>query len=734
MIFFLLIAGLSIYVWSLINVNPKELLPHSIDVTDIPISGHSRTMNPNQPDKDPSPPISDEMDITKMIDDVLRLRSQCKHFTYELPKSAMDFFGREDNIEELVSRLVTNSVQLLNINGPLGCGKSQLAIRLGYRLIEESLSVSYIDVSDRNFEQFRDNMRDRKKESLPILPKVSYVHYPLSEKNYTSIHDVVLMKELSNWSQTLTCSTVLILDNCDSVRDHHTFANFFQHLVSTSSSPLKVIVTSQNYLESFESWTISELNMEGSMKLLNKVAPSVDKWHLDKLLALLGGCPLALKITGNVLQNSKDRNIEPILHQIELHNLNQASSQHQQFQSLLSIMYDFLLPDVRVCGYYLSLFPGSFDRVSGGNIMAALRCDESIDVFMERSLLEEYFLGDEYRIKMPSPVKEYFTKKKDEPKTNDKHKTMNRKDFKRKFITNYVDLIVLDIMYPFRLRSPDEYNLKFSIESHNIHTLTTILFTNRIPNSTLSLKEMAVLLPLTLEGWMSRYRILDHHRLYKQLLIDMNPVCKFLPGSRCVNFYSQLISDVYHLECNSAYLGFIQLVQTIYEGNEKCGALYMNGTIITKLRVWNRLGPSIQSFISTAGLLSFKYLHWLIKCFGFFITLYAFLIEYLNLHKKREDVYICFILVLPAVMFTLGIFLLYSTGNSDLAVILHIYIPSTVFILVLLLCCCYGTAYRLVFSYLFRIWCIILFFVALVKMIFWVYSLFTVPLTNLILL
>ena len=133
--------------------------------------------------------------------------------------------------------------------------------------------------------------------------------------------------------------------------------------------------------------------------------------------------------------------------------------------------------------------------------------------------------------------------------------------------------------------------------------------------------------------------------------------------------------------------------------------------------MWNRLDPSIQSFISTAGLLSFKYLHWLIKCFGFLIsTLYAFLIEYLNLDKRREDsACICFILVLPAVMFTLGIFLLYSTGNSDL-------------------CCCYGTVYRLVLLYLFQIWCVILFLVVLVEMNFWVYSLFTVPLTDLILL
>ena len=727
---FFLIACLSAYIWSV--VNSVDHLPHGIDVTDIPLSGHSRTMNQLQ-GKDPSPPISDQMDITKMIDDELKLRSRCKHFTYELPRFAVDFFGREDSVSELVSELVTDSVQLLNINGPLGCGKSQLAIHLGHRLSEESLSVSYIDVSDRYLDQLPEYPLDPKKKSLPTLPKVSYMHYPISVKNYTLIHDVVLMNELLNWSQTLTCSTVLILDNYDSVNDNQTFVDFVHNLINISSSPLKVVVTSQSHLESFESWTIPELNMASSVKLLTRVAPSIDKQHLNKLLALLGGCPLALKITGSMLEHSQ-YHTEAILHQIELRNLDRISSEHKQFHSRLSIVYNYLPSNLKVCGHYFSLFPGSFDKVSGGNIMSALQCDDGIDVFVERSLIQDYFLGEEYRAMMPSLVAEFFREKYDQLLANNQHKPINVKGFRRKFIANYVDLIVLDIMYPFRLHSPDEYNLQFSIESHNLHTLTNILFTNRIPNSSLSPKEMAVLVPLILEGWTSRHRILDHFSLYKQLLADMNPVCKFLPGSRCVNFYTQLISDIYHLECNSVHQSFIQLVQTMFEGNEKCGALFINDTTISKLRVWNRLSFSIQSFILTARLLSYKYLVLLIKWFGLLVTLYAFAIECLNLHKKREDAYIWFIFIMPAFVFIFGMFLLYLTGNSALAVILHIYIPSTLFVFVLFFCCCNGTVYRLVLSYLFRIWCIILFFIALVKMFFWLYSLLTVPLSNVIML
>ena len=710
------------------RVNHSSL--HPIDETDIPISGHSRTMKPIQ-EKTPRLPISDQIDITKMIDE-LKVRTKCKHFTYELPMFTVDFFGRDDSIDELVSKLVNDPVQLLNINGPLGCGKSQLAIRLGYRLIDESLSVSYIDFGDRSFNLNPDNPTDPKKESLPVLPSVSYVHYPMFPKNFTWIHDVLLMEELLNWSQTLTCTTVLILDNCNSVKDKQAFVSYFQHLTSISSSPLKIVVTSQSSMDSFESWTIPELNMVSSMKLLSEVAPSIDKQHLDKLLALLGGCPLVLKITGHMLEHSQPH-VRAVFNEIEVRDLNRVSSQHQQFHELLSILYNLLPSNLQVCGHYISLFPGSFDRASGENIMGSLGCTESIDVFIELSLVDVHFVGEECRVKMPPLIRKLFKDKGSHLKANDNLKTVNRNNFKRKFIANYVDLIVLDIMYPFRLRSPDEYNLKFSIESHNIHALVTLLFTKQISNSTLSLKEMTALLPLSQLGWVSRLEILNHFRLYKQLLVDMNPICKFLPGSRCVNFYTQLVTDVYYLECNSAHINFIQLIRTVFEGNENCSALFTNGTTITKLRIWNRLGPSIQSFILTASLLSGKFLAMLMKWFGLLVTLYAFGVEYLNLHKTKEDAYyVWFVLMLPAATFIFGMFLLFITGNSDVAVILHIYIPSTLVFFVLFLCCCHGTAYRLVLSYIFRIWCMILLLVVIIKIFFCLYSLLIVPFTNFI--
>lgn len=691
-------------------------------------------MNPNQAESlNP-----DEMDISDMLDEDFKLESKCKQFTYELPQYSVEFFGRYETMDEMTSKLVTNSVRLLNINGPLGCGKSQLAIQLGHRLLEEGLSVSYIDASDRRFDQFTDDVVDPQMENLPKLTPVSYIHYPMANENYTSIHDVELTKELSNWSETLMCSTVLILDNCDYIRDNVAFVDFLKSLIMSSSELLKIVVTTRNPLDaSLVSLTVSELNMDNSVKLLRDVAPLVDKYHSDKLLALLGGCPLVLKVAGSLLERSRDH-VETILTQIERRSLSRVSSQHQQFLELVHIVYEFLPPSLRICGQYFYLFPGSFDKVSGERIMDEVNCIESIDEYVERSLLNEYFVTDQTRLKMPSLVQDYFKERSRQSKANGHPKSViDKTEFRSKFSMNYIDMIVLETMNPFQLRSPDEYNFQFSTESHNLRFMTTIIFTYLVPGSVMFPKEMAVLVPLTLQGWIPFHKILDHYELYKQMLAEMKPVCKFLPGSRCINFYSQLVSDIYHSKCNPAKYNFTQMVRTIYHGNKNCGALFMDGTRISYLRVWNRVGHSIQSFIYTARWLVYNwYVVLVIHLIGLVFVLMAFSLEYVVFHKRRsccEQVwYSCLIIVVPAALFPVGLLLLFWTGNSDLAVILHFYLPSTVCILALMLCSCYESIHSLVLSYLFRLWCIILFVVAVLKLLFWLYSALTVPLTNII--
>ena len=677
---------------------------------------------------------SSQMNLTDMLDEELHMkkRSKCEHFSYGLPKYYDEFVGREDIVEEIAAKILSNSMPLFNINGPMGCGKSRLAVQLGHRLLQEDcLSVSYIDVSDRKFDQFVDNVKDPEIERLPRLKPVTVIEYPTSIRNFTFIHDVVLAKELSNWSKSVTCRSVLILDNCDSIKDISTFVRFLRSLIVTSNRRLKIVVTSRDRLEHFESSTISELSMDDAINLLKSVVPSIDKGQSEKLLALLGGCPLTLKVAGNLLEQTP-QHVDTIVNEIETRQLNRLSSQRMQFVHLVSIVYEYLPPSLRPCGHYFHLFPGSFDKVSGQNIMTALKCEDAMEEFVERSLLDDYEYGGENRIKMPALVEEYF-KEYNQSRGNGRSNIFDKKEFKKKFSAYYVDLIALDIMYPFKLWSPDEYNWKFAVDSHNIHLLTTIIFTHRVPNAVaMHPEELTALVPLTLQGWIPFHRILSHYHLYRQFMIELRPVCKFLPGSRCTNFYAQLISDIYHLECHDPKMTFTELIEMMYYGNKHCGAIY-DGVRISYLHMWNRLGPMIQSFVLTARLMSPWYVAWVIKGIGIVAVPSAFLKEYLSMRERGDDrrlSYLFFVVAFPTVSFVIGMLLVYYTVNSDLAVILHVYMPSTLLMFLLFLFSFLRSVLWLALSYVFRIWTLLLFSVIGVRLICWILSAVSVLLTT----
>ena len=55
------------------------------------------------------------------------------------------------------------------------------------------------------------------------------------------------------------------------------------------------------YSDNFDSWTVSELNQSASVQFLDKIAPAIDNESLKAVAKLVDGCPLALKIIGQLL-------------------------------------------------------------------------------------------------------------------------------------------------------------------------------------------------------------------------------------------------------------------------------------------------------------------------------------------------------------------------------------------------------------------------------------------------
>ena len=71
-------------------------------------------------------------------------------------------------------------------------------------------------------------------------------------------------------------------------------SHFRLHIVIVSHEKLL-------YSDSFDCWTVRELNQSASIQLLDEIAPALNDESLMAVAELFEGCPLALKVIGQLL-------------------------------------------------------------------------------------------------------------------------------------------------------------------------------------------------------------------------------------------------------------------------------------------------------------------------------------------------------------------------------------------------------------------------------------------------
>ena len=124
-----------------------------------------------------------------------------------------------------------------------------------------------------------------------------------------------LFEELQTWSEAMKCTSVLILDNCDDILNgeyRHKFLSLIKTLVMKSHFKLHIIIVSRErllYLDSLDYWTVRELNQSASVQLLEKIAPAIDNESLMAVAELVEGCPLALKVIGQLLHIHGEKSV-----------------------------------------------------------------------------------------------------------------------------------------------------------------------------------------------------------------------------------------------------------------------------------------------------------------------------------------------------------------------------------------------------------------------------------------
>lgn len=288
---------------------------------------------------------------------------------HDLPLLYGVFIGRENDISMVMEK--AKKANIFNINGAPGFGKSTLAIHVGYRLVNSCISVRYINMEElswRTLSEFTDESERRymyetklksnsklHDEAMAVTIKSSSLENStlLSESSSTAEPGYQFTDKLKKWSQGINQTTYMIFDNADVIhpstfRTNINFVDLISFLVENSKLHLHILVVSQEQLlllEHFDRWVVKELNQEASIELLRKLAPDIAGSQLSTIAELLQGCPIALKVVGNILHIHGQEIIQELENELEQHPLDvldKVSDQRQRFRHIMDLIFSKL--------------------------------------------------------------------------------------------------------------------------------------------------------------------------------------------------------------------------------------------------------------------------------------------------------------------------------------------------------------------------------------------------------
>ena len=487
----------------------------------------------------------------------------------DLPVISSIFVGRERDLEEVYKK--AQNVHIVNINGAPGFGKSFLAVHTGYEIIKNGTPVRYINIEDKlaqfqipvestkqdgfnkdDYDFHREPVWSKKTTALTKAIKFTLT-IPLNTVEGSEPSKVPLIEELLKWSEGISCTTVLILDNCDdilssSIREE--FMNQVNLLIQHSHYNLHVVIVSQEklvLLDWFDRWTVKELNMTSSITLLEKLAPGIDHSHAKTVAELVGGYPLALKVVGQLLHTYGDlltQKLKEELEQNPIDVLDQASIRKQQFRAIMNVVFK-RLEELKECGYAVSLFPGSFSWEAGTAILPHSP-EKCLNLFTKHSLLEEYIHGYyHHRYKMHRLIREYFV---------EKVSNIDKTDFQEKFHL-YYEKLLLKFATNSTLVGESEWHM-LTLEEHNIFLYLHYVLSLEGP---LSVDQLIILGFSVGQKWVT-FRDLQKFSDQFMEASKLTSVCDSLDPVTCGELYSSAVSYLYQkCKCQS-FKGYLRSI------------------------------------------------------------------------------------------------------------------------------------------------------------------------------
>ena len=282
-----------------------------------------------------------------------------------LPDEVVNFFGRSQEIEQVMQHIKTRKVGIVLITEGPGFGKTTVAKKVGYELAATGSENAVLFCPLR----WKSTVNDVA-TSMILACSENHFQPPENPQHW-----------LRNWSKQQHKRVAFILDNADNVLelgDPAEFARLLEDMRMLGKGNVTFVVTSRKVFKDpslmMKEVRLTPLSSEEAKKLLEyKVDESaqVKLSQAGKLVDLCGCVPLALCIVGSLFSDYTEDELIRCLEEKPKDVLKDDLSDDNSVEKAIRTSFDSLGKSEREALLLLSAFPGPFDSTAAKALITA---------------------------------------------------------------------------------------------------------------------------------------------------------------------------------------------------------------------------------------------------------------------------------------------------------------------------------------------------------------------------
>ena len=347
------------------------------------------------------------------------------------------------------------------------------------------------------------------------------------------------------------------------------------------------------------------MNHDDSIRLIKLIAPKISVEDAEILVELVEGCPLALKVIGKLIHNEyEDQVTDSLMENLRnslISELDRPASITERFGCIMSfVLQRMRVSEVSLCGYYLSLFPGSFKHLAAIRVLPVSSPQECLLTFLSHSLLDKYVYHKVEHYKMHKLIQKYMVVTAEQDKLDTEALLQS---FNERFLGYFSEYVLTYVQRLIHQNVSDEEKYYFSRDRHNIEYLVDIL----LNQTKLSNNNTRVLVALVYADMLK----LDNLRMYFQHFMEqIIEVCNFLGTDECRHFYPNITSALLG-ECKCTYTEVLCMKSVPCNRPVWCSIMQ---SLNEHHRVFTNLNISHQEYLQRINWWYCSENHWIYTC------------------------------------------------------------------------------------------------------------------------